>query len=129
MKSKSYEFCPDCGAGFGQLHSAGCDVEPCPYCGHQLLSCFCDGLGIGGVPADDRIPWTGTWPGVMECREFGWFAMPEPGKGWVPCSADEPDAMVRKRAGTAGKSDGSRRIDDWSGLNNALSIRSRPQPF
>src|ERR1700676_654309 len=85
--------CPDCGAGVGQLHSIGCDVERCPYCGGQLISCTCDGLGIDEVPDDDRIPWTGVWHGVEEARNFGWFVKPGPkGKGWVPCSKDDPEA-------------------------------------
>lgn len=74
--------CPDCGAEIGQLHAPTCDVEQCPYCGHQLLSCCCDGLGIGEVPADDRMPWSGRWPGEAECEEFGWFAELVAGSGW-----------------------------------------------
>lgn len=76
--------CPDCGAEIGQLHAPACDVEQCPYCGGQLLSCCCDGLGIGEVPADDRLPWSGRWPGEPECEEFGWFAELVPGGGWKP---------------------------------------------
>lgn len=33
--------CHDCFAVFGQLHCFGCDVEECPRCGGQLLSCNC----------------------------------------------------------------------------------------
>lgn len=73
--------CPDCGVRIGCLHRPGCDVEQCPYCGGQLLRCGCDGLGIGEVPVDDRLPWLGFWPGTAECKEFGWFARPTPG-GW-----------------------------------------------
>jgi hypothetical protein len=25
----------------GQLHHLGCDMERCPFCGHQLISCPC----------------------------------------------------------------------------------------
>jgi len=33
--------CHDCGCGEGELHERGCDMERCPFCGHQLISCGC----------------------------------------------------------------------------------------
>jgi hypothetical protein len=33
--------CGDCKAGKGQFHLLGCDIERCPKCGRQLLSCRC----------------------------------------------------------------------------------------
>lgn len=31
--------CHDCAVGAGQLHVPGCDMERCPLCGGQLISC------------------------------------------------------------------------------------------
>src|SRR5262245_45449915 len=84
--------CPDCHTQPGHLHDRGCDVEQCPSCGGQLISCCCDGLGIGEVPDDDRLRWTGRWPGEAECDEFGWYAEAVPG-GWEPADRLSPSAM------------------------------------
>lgn len=112
--------CPNCGVKPGQRHASGCDVAKCPRCGLQLLGCDCIYL-ISNIepatldithpdvynngPTDAMIfrwemewghreqPWTGEWPGVAECREYGWYAYLVPGRGWVPCPADHPEAM------------------------------------
>jgi len=34
--------CHDCRVVKGQLHVRGCDVERCPVCGGQFISCECD---------------------------------------------------------------------------------------
>ena len=31
--------CPDCGVARGRYHTPGCDIEQCPECRQQLISC------------------------------------------------------------------------------------------
>ena len=35
------EACYDCGVDPGGYHHPGCDMEECPRCGGQLISCDC----------------------------------------------------------------------------------------
>lgn len=42
--------CGDCGVKKGQLHVMGCDIEPCPRCGGQVITCGC-------VDLDDQSTW------------------------------------------------------------------------
>jgi hypothetical protein len=79
--------CPDCGVAPGTVHVAECDVARCAVTGFQRLACS------GFYDHDHgQDAWTGTWPGVQECEELGWYARLVPGEGWVPCSPDEPGA-------------------------------------
>ena len=39
--------CHDCGASEGRLHELGCDMERCPFCGYQLISCGCCYVQLG----------------------------------------------------------------------------------
>lgn len=75
--------CPDCGVTPGELHREGCDVERCPECGHQRISCFCE-------TARPAIPWSGEWPGAAECREYGFWCHWDP--PWVRCDEGHPGA-------------------------------------
>lgn len=37
------------------------------------------------------LSWDGTWPGVRECREYGfWSKLTD--EGWQKCSVDDPEA-------------------------------------
>jgi len=79
--------CHDCGAEVGKLHKRGCDVELCPDCGGQYISCSCR-----GKRRHNRLAWTGHWPGDMECRAFGWWSRWVGGRGWVRCKATDTGA-------------------------------------
>jgi hypothetical protein len=80
--------CPGCGVPPGGMHVAECEVEPCPACGWQRLSCGCG----REIRHDERMPWTGLLPGAAECREYGLWSKLAPDKGWVPCSSGEAGA-------------------------------------
>lgn len=94
MSDHPESHCPDCHVAPGETHVSGCDVERCSSCHGQWIGCDCE----------DHDPkasaWTGEWPGVVECRERGWYSvfLPERGEcvrhmgAWWPCTADYPDA-------------------------------------
>ena len=83
--------CHDCGAAPGSPHDDGCDVARCMECGGQRISCkhYDSEIGWGQV-------WTGKWPGVAECEEFGWWVQDRCGEGlgFVQCAADAPGATA-----------------------------------
>lgn len=79
------ERCPDCGIDIGAPHQDGCDVARCTECGWQRISCrhgYSD-LGWGAI-------WTGIWPGILECQEFGFWSYWGP--PFIKCTKDHPDA-------------------------------------
>lgn len=99
--------CPDCAVPPGAQHEDGCDVARCLADGSQRLGCGWNasgprvtvtdlGDGVIGVRPHDcgQDVWTGEWPGVAECREFGWYAQfrGAEGLGFVLCTPDAPGA-------------------------------------
>ena len=113
--------CHDCGANPGELHQRWCDTERCPLCGGQALQCFhahncpnCHEAWISTecdrdetvITNDMLLPWTGEWPGVMECREFGWYSYFGP--PWIRCEKDHPDAHEDLRRLHEGEAEWSR---------------------
>lgn len=41
LSEESRVKCHDCGCLEGQIHEYGCDMERCPFCGGQLITCDC----------------------------------------------------------------------------------------
>lgn len=81
--------CPRCGAKPGEWHRRGCDIEQCPYCGGQAVGCDSD---ADPIPLDDRLRWTGQWPGEAEAITCNWYCKRTPA-GWRTCRPDDPDGV------------------------------------
>jgi hypothetical protein len=59
----------------------------CPHCKETIATCTNE-----AVNRIEFIPWSGIWPGVEECQEFGWYAKFKPGEGgWIRCDKDDPE--------------------------------------
>lgn len=61
--------CHDCGCKEGELHDLGCDMETCPRCGGQIITCDC----VYGMLGIDASP--GTWAyshGLTDKQEEEW---------------------------------------------------------
>ncbi len=86
--------CNDCGAGFGEPHDHGCDVETCQWTGMQRIACggqsdwsTCDCEDDNGYDSNGytthtcgQTPhdcgsetWDGVWPASAEAIDYGWF--------------------------------------------------------
>jgi len=72
--------CHDCGAREGEYHQPGCDMETCPFCCGQLISCDCP-YNLLGIDASE-----GTWAynhGLTDEQAEKWDDMLET-KGRIP---------------------------------------------
>ena len=56
------ERCHDCDCLLGEKHYDGCDVEECPKCHGQLISCEC---------TEESTPKSGWWPKLNEKIPYG----------------------------------------------------------
>ena len=70
--------CHDCGAEEGQSHEFGCDMERCPFCGSQLISCGCCYKHILNVETDWDLPFHGLpediyKDGLSKAQEAEWL--------------------------------------------------------
>ena len=73
--------CHDCGVKEGQIHELGCDMERCPFCSYQLISCNCcyEQLGIDCSEGTDVY-----YNGLNEQQEIQWEQTRLAIKGRVP---------------------------------------------
>lgn len=58
-KINKHSTCHDCGVREGQIHSLGCDMERCPFCGGQLITCGCKYKLLGFDEYDENKPTCG----------------------------------------------------------------------
>lgn len=87
--------CPDCQVEPGQRHDDNCDVARCTVHGFQWLSCdacydYDNSILVGNDEAQPTI-WTGTWPGVVECRELNLYVYDFPG---IPGKSEDLNALA-----------------------------------
>jgi hypothetical protein len=91
--------CHDCQAMPGEFHQPGCDVESCPFCGHQIISCDCakDEDFYTELQQVGAIPWSGMWPGQKEAIEYDFWcrwALTITGHAWQRCAKGDHGARV-----------------------------------
>jgi len=57
LERMNAEICPSCGTKTGNMHTLGCAVELCPWCGGQLNHCNCrfEQLGVEELTDEKKI--------------------------------------------------------------------------
>ncbi|WP_194894152.1 hypothetical protein [Catenulispora pinisilvae] len=85
--------CPDCSAAVGTVHADACCVAWCAATGRQRRDGCDAGHGCRTDPRRDcRTTWTGTAPGIDDCRRLGWYAVHTP-DGWTSTAPETPGAV------------------------------------
>jgi len=76
------KLCHDCGCKEGELHSPGCDMERCPLCGGQLITCghlAFDSVRIPYIQYPNICQYCGElWPEMFHVHGDEWEKYIEP---------------------------------------------------
>lgn len=66
IKSKIPQICHDCGCKEGEIHELGCDMERCPFCGEQLITCGCFYWILGVEPDKETDEDEKRWVEILK---------------------------------------------------------------